>query len=208
MRPFIDFIKFSPELFRHPDISISLKLPDKTSPNICYKKFLKEANVWFQKMFLYIVNTEIEHAIAKETFADAMLASNLAKLFDDLGIRTWSVDNLPQPTDYETKADIVKCFLFALHKNCYIVHVVLKNYVIEEKQKNYIFLFQNFLEERDEEEYLEHYLTPEWDLETDEDGNYTAQAYFENIVGYGVETTKNSARQTACKLFLQQWATK
>ena len=160
-------------------------------------------------MFLYIVNTEIEHAaIRKETFADAMLASNLAKLFDDLDIRTWSVDDLPQPTADNEKADIVKCFLFALYKNCYIVHVVLKNYVIEDKEKNYVFLFQNFLEERDEEKYLEHYLTPECDVEKDEDGNYNAQAYFEDIVGYGIETTKNSARQTACKLFLQQWTTK
>lgn len=196
------FNKFLVVLLGIPDVKLSLKVPSiyGTTEETLYTVFLADASTWIKNIFAEMMQVDINNAKVIE----AESAKNLAQLFDILEIKTWATNNkTPQPTGEKTKARVTKTFLYALQKNGYDIYPVLETYLHLEKERDYVSLFMQYLQEIGEGDIFNKSLTPKEEM-VEEGKQFTAIVeVIEHLVAKGRGPTKDAARQNACKEFLQ-----
>lgn len=194
---------FTPELLTNPEIRQAVKVPSifGDKKETCYSATLSGSSLWIQKTFAQILGVPTSN----QKVIEAESAKNLSKLFDTLKIKTWATNiRTPQPSADKTKAGVVKTFLYALNNNDYDILSVLEKYLELEKDQDYVSLFQQYLQDAGEPEAINYYLTQKEEMGNNGNGFNAEASYSMLLTGYGYGTTKNIARQKACKDFLKK----
>lgn len=126
-----EFNVFFPELLDHAKIGEALRVVFIESFSAVSYPFSDierhQTSLWFKNKCATLVDVTTE----KEKLIEAEKTQNLAKLFDELNIQTWTIGNKPnQPQTLDsTKADIVKQFFLALEYHNYDIVPVLEQYL-------------------------------------------------------------------------------
>jgi len=126
-----EFNVFFPELLGHAKIAEALRVVFIESFSAVSYPFSDierhQTSLWFKNKCATLLDVATE----KEKIIEAEKVENLAKIFDDLNVQTWTIGNKPnQPkTLNTTKADIVRQFLLALDYHNYDIVPVLERYL-------------------------------------------------------------------------------